>query len=206
MHARFVSIGLPIALVLLTLGTGMHVAVMPGSADRGVGVTVGEMTVQTVLTPGAGYSLPDIGVINTGDEASEYSLTIGYLAEQPQRQPAADWFVFSPERFALEPGASTDVVARLIVPSDAEPGEYFALVKAQTVSRSAGGTSVGVAAATKVSFSVVDSGWFDARVREVNRWLYESEPWIYLLPGVLLLVIVAFKVRRLPFRLRIERH
>lgn len=192
-------------LVLLAVLLLCQATVLLSTADRGVGVTVGEMTVETVLSPGVGYSLPNIGVINSGDEAGEYRISIGYLANQRERRPSADWFVFSPDGFSLEPGHSLDVAGRLIVPSDAEPGEYFALVKAQTVSQTEGGTSVGVAAATKVSFSVESGGWFESRVREVNRWLYESEPWIYLLPASLLLGFAAIKVRRIPFRLRIER-
>jgi hypothetical protein len=181
------------------------VAATVSYADRGVGVSVGEMTVETVLAPGSSYSLPAIAVINTGDEPSDYQISIGYLADQAQQQPRPEWFVFSPRTFSLDPGASTDVVPRLIVPTDAEPGEYFALLKAQTVSRSANGTSVGVAAATKVSFSIESSSWLDAQRRQLDRWLYAWSPWTYLIPAGLLLAFLATKVRRLPFRLKIER-
>ena len=126
-------------------------------------------------------------------------------AHQAQREPGQDWFSFSPQRFTLAPGASADVAGRLVVPSDAEPGEYFALLKAQTVSPSQAGTSVGVAAATKVTFSIEPSSWFDARRREINRWLDDAAPWTYILPGALLIGFLLTKAGKLPFRLRLER-
>jgi hypothetical protein len=78
------------------------------------------------------------------------------------------------------------------------------LLKAQTVSNSEG-SSVGVAAATKLSFTVESSGWLEARARQVNRWLYEGSPWTYLLPAGLLLGFLALKFGRVPFRVRVER-
>lgn len=175
-----------------------------GFADRGVGVSVGEMKVETVLSPGSSYKLPPISVVNTGDEHSDYLVSIGYLVDQQQMQPRADWLEFEPQRFSLDPDVSADVVARLVLPSDAAPGEYFALVKAQTVAQSEG-SSVGVAAATKLSFSVESSGWLESRARQVNRWLYDGSPWTYLLPAALLLGFLALKFGRVPFRVRFER-
>jgi hypothetical protein len=163
------------------------------------------MKVETVLSPGGSYSLPPISVVNTGDEPSAYQVSIGYLVDQPQRQPRSDWFVFQPRRFSLEPGVSAEVVARLVLPPDVAPGDYFALLKAQTVSEGPSGTSLGVAAATKVSFSVESSGWLESRARQVNRWLYDGSPWTYVLPAALLLAFLAVKFGRVPFRVRLER-
>ena len=193
-----------LAVIGSLLAVATLLSTMPGEADRGVGVSTGEMTIETLLSPGASYSLPTIAIINTGDEPSEYRVSIGYLVDQQQRQPREDWFRFEPQSFSLEPGVSADVVARLVLPSDAEPGEYFALLKAQTVSQT-GGTSVGVAAATKVSFSVESSGWLESRARQVNRWLYDGSPWTYILPAGFFLGFLAVKFGRLPFRVRFER-
>jgi hypothetical protein len=175
------------------------------SADSGVGVSTGQMLVRTVMTPGDGYHLPGIKVINTGTEVSEYQLSIGYLEGQPERRPGVDWFSFSPERFSLEPGASRDVIVSIVVPSGAEQGEYFALVKAQTVAGEPGSTSVGVAAATKLLFSVGSASWLEAQWYALNRWLGEAQPWTFIVPAALVLAFLASKAHKLPFRLRVER-
>jgi uncharacterized protein YaiE (UPF0345 family) len=192
-------------LTLALLAAVAALAASPGHADRGVGVSTGEMIVATTMSPGGGYHLPGIKVINTGDEPSEYQLSISYLDGQPGRRPDAGWFSFSPARFSLAPGASRDVIVSIVVPSAAEPGDYFALVKAQTVSDQPGATSVGVAAATKLTFSVGSAGWLEAQWLSLNRRLDDAAPWTYIIPGALLLAFLANRARRLPFRLRIER-
>ena len=50
----------------------------PLYADRGVGVTLGSISIDERLAKGGGYSLPTLGVINTGDEAGEYEVVISY--------------------------------------------------------------------------------------------------------------------------------
>ena len=144
-------------------------------------------------------------MINTGDEVTSYELSIGYLESQQERRPGEAWFSFSPARLSLQPGESHEVAVGIDVPASALPGDYFALLKAQTVAEQTGGTSVGVAAATKLSFSVASSGWLDAQWHRVNRWLDDAAPWTYLLPAALFLAFLALKAGRLPFRLRIER-
>ena len=168
-------------------------------------MNTGALAVETSLEPGKGYFLPKIGVINTGDEVTTYAMSIGFIAGQPERKPDDGWFSFNPQRFTLEPGQSRDIDVSLTVPTGANPGDYFVLVRAGTTSADGGQARVGVAAATKVSFSIESSSWLDAQRRQVDRWLYVWSPWTYLIPAGLLLAFLATKVRRLPFRLKIER-
>jgi len=181
------------------------VLVPSGYTDRGVGISTGEITVATRLAPGAGYALPRISVSNTGDVVTSYELTVTYVEGQRERRPAADWFDFDPRQFALDPGESRSVNIGLTVPRGSEPGDYFALLQAKTVPDLPGTTSVGVAAATKIAFSVGASGWLEAQWRSVNRWLDDAAPWTYVVPGILLLGFLATKAGKLPFRLRVER-
>jgi uncharacterized protein YaiE (UPF0345 family) len=174
-------------------------------ADRGVGISTGEITVANRLAPGGGYALPAISVSNTGDVATTYALTITYVDGQPQLRPALDWFDFDPDRFALEAGESRQVNVAFSVPANAEPGDYFALVQAKTVSDQPGGTTVGVAAATKLRFSVAASGRLEAQLRSINRWLDDAAPWTYVVPAALVLGFLGYKARHLPFSVRIER-
>jgi hypothetical protein len=174
-------------------------------ADKGVGVNVGALDVETPLEPGRGYYLPKIGVINTGDEVTSYTMAIGFVDGQADQRPEAGWFSFTPDRFTLLPGQSRDVDVGVKLPTTAAAGDYFVLVKAQTTSEEGGQARVGIAAATKLSFSVEAAGWLDAQRSRLNRWLYEGSPWTYVLPGALFLVFLAVKFGRLPFRVRLER-
>ena len=194
-------------LLLLSLFVAAATAMAPSIyADRGVGVNVGVIEVADQLSPGGGYHLPELTILNTGDEVTSYDLSIGFIDGQSERRPSEKWFSFSEDGFILEPGASREVTVSIDVPADAQAGEYFALVRAQTVVESpSGGAGVGAAVATKLSFSVESTGWLDAQRHRVNRWIDDAAPWIYLLPAAALLAVLATKAHRLPFRLRVER-
>lgn len=174
-------------------------------ADRGVGVNLGRIEIEEELTPGGAYGLPALGVLNTGDEPGDYEVEVTYLHDQPQRRPPAGWFELQPRRFFLDAGETRTVDVRLTLPTGAEPGDYFAFLEAHPVADGEGVT-VGVAAATKVSFSVKPSSWLQAQRVQLNRWIDESQPWSYLaaasILGGLLLVVARRYVR---FRLPVER-
>ena len=60
----------PLALVLAFFSCTL------AFASIGVGVGTGKIELDEILRPGLDYSLPPITVINTGDEASEFILTV----------------------------------------------------------------------------------------------------------------------------------
>jgi hypothetical protein len=188
-------------LALAFLGT------QGAAADRGVGINLSRIEVANDLVQGGGYSLPDFAVINTGDEPAEYEVTIGFVSGQTQRRPDAGWFEFQPRRFSLEPGEQQDVTLRLVLPSGADTGDYFAQVQAQIVTEGTG-NSVGVAAAAPLLFTVESSSWWAALRLEVSRFLRDMEPWSYLVEGLLIVTVVSYLVIRYsPYRprLRFER-
>ena len=67
---------------MLALIVGMVWLQMPVHADRGVGVSLGSISIDEVLRPGGSYGLPVLGVLNSGDEASEYLVTVSYDEQQ----------------------------------------------------------------------------------------------------------------------------
>ena len=174
-------------------------------ADRGVGVNLGRIAIEDKLSPGGGYNLPTLGVINTGGEPGNYEVVISYVQDQKEMRPPASWFDFQPQRFFLEAGQTQSVRIRLTLPTGADPGDYFAFIEAHPIAESAGVT-VGVAAATRLSFTVKPANWLEAQRVRLNRFIDENEPWSYVVPGAILAALVLLFTRRFfRIRLRVER-
>lgn len=124
-------------------------------ASIGVGVSTGKIQVTENLYPGTIYSLPNLTVINTGDEPSDYAVGISYMEKQPELKPDVKWFTFSPEKFHLDPGKAQVVTIKLSLPLNAVPGDYFTFVEGfPSKNDNSGGTTVGIAAAAKLYFTV----------------------------------------------------
>ncbi len=192
------------ALFLLAMLTGL----VPGTvwAQAGVGVNVGKIQVDEDLAPGGTYHLPSVGVINTGHDASDYSVSISYLADQEQLRPPEEWFSFSPAVFFLEPGETQTVAMRLDIPITARPGDYFALVQASPVVADAPGVVIGVAAATKLSFTVRASNPFLASALWAYYRVSDAAPYSYITAGLLVLLVLGyFGRRRFRIQIRVER-
>jgi hypothetical protein len=169
----------------------------PSQADRGVGVTLGAVAFDEPLARGGGYDLPAFGVLNTGDESGVFEVVITYLQDQTQFEPAVSWFSIAPKRFSLDPRQIRNVDIRLMVPTDAKPGDYFAFIEAHSVSQSEGVT-IGAAAAAKLSFTIKPSSWLEAQIVAINRRIDDLEPWSYLVPiAVLALLLIALASRHL---------
>jgi hypothetical protein len=179
--------------------------VSSSSADVGVGVSLGRIEITDQLVAGRDYRLPALGVLNTGDEPGTYEVAITYRADQQQRRPSEKWFDLEPQRFHLEAGTSQNVEVRLVLPDGTDPGDYFAYLEARPVNAGSG-VRVGVAAATRVTFTVKPSSWWQAQQIKINRWLDESEPWSYIIPGSLVGGLLFMKLsRHVRFRSPIER-
>ena len=191
----------------LALGLALVAALLAGSssagADVGVGVNLGRIEVDDRLSPGGRYNLPTLGVINTGDEPGDYEVVISYVADQEEKRPPEGWFEFKPQRFFLEPGETQAVDIRISLPSGADPDDYFALIEAHPVSTQEGVT-IGVAAATKLTFTVKPSSQFSAWLLQIRNFFEDNSPFSIVLPPTLAgLLLVYLLARR--FRLRIER-
>ena len=144
----------------------------------GVGVGTGKIQVEDQLKPGIIYELPSFNVINTGDEASDYAISIEYHEQQPELKPVREWFTFSPQEFYLEPGEIKSVDMKLNLPVSMEPGNYFAYIEAHPVKKSqTGDTSINIAAASKLYFTVVPANIFSGMYYKVLSFWRVYAPW-----------------------------
>lgn len=169
----------------------------PSSATVGVGVGAGKITLQAPVAPGGVYQLPPIPVLNTGDEPSDYGMSVEFNETQPQLKPVRDWFSFSPTLFRLEPKASQIVSITLTLPLKTVPGEYFVYLEAHPVKVDVSGvTAVNIAAATKLSFTVKPANIFQGAYYRVASFVARYSPWSYVVLGVLAAAILLVILRR----------
>lgn len=197
---RIVRLGLITALVSLIVLCSPS----PAYAQIGVGVNLGKISVDKPLSPGGTYHLPSVSVINTGEEASDYEVEVTYHYEQKELRPPADWVKFDPKTFHLEPGESQPVAITLSIPVRAEPGDYFAYIEAHPIVKEEG-VAIGVAAATKLYFTVKPSNIFTAIWHRIKSFFETNAPISYIIPGVVGLILVFFLSRRfVRVRVRVE--
>lgn len=182
-------------LILLSLFLFLPSVVL---GSIGVGVGTGKIVVDEILKPGLSYTLPPITVFNTGDEPSEYYLSIDYSPREEKLKPLLEWFSFSPDSFFLEPEESKVVRVAVNIPTrNVEPGEYFAFVTAQPRSeKDYAGASVGVAAATKLYFTVESANWFQALGYRIKTIYMMYHPWNTIVLSFLLLIFLLNYLRK----------
>ena len=82
-----------------------------------------------------------------------------------------------------------------MVPTGARPDDYEALIQAEIATEDEG-TTVGAAAAARVSFTVKPSNLLQAWQLETQDFLREKSPWSYLVPGALGLGLVGWWLRK----------
>lgn len=131
-------------------------------ARVGVGVNTAKINIAEVLKSGMHHSLPAITIINTGDEAANYQLSLAFQSGQIELRPNINWFHFDPASINLDPGESAIVNIDLQLPAQAQPGDYFAYLEARPNLNQLndGKTAIGIAAATKLSFTVEPATWW----------------------------------------------
>lgn len=166
-------------------------------ARIGVGVGTGKIQVGEPLKPGLIYTLPSFTVFNSGDEPSEYGVGIQFHENQPEMRPLKEWFNFEPSQFYLEPGQSQVVQIKLTLPvKGVKPGDYFVFLQGFPVKKTtAGGTSVGVAAAAKLYFTVAPANFFAGIYYRIGSFFALYSPWSWVVLGMVLaaILIVLFK-------------
>ncbi|MFH0942999.1 MAG: hypothetical protein V1810_02375 [Candidatus Beckwithbacteria bacterium] len=184
-------------LVLITcLLTAVILFSSTTAANIGVGVNTGKIQVEEKLKAGMIYKLPPITIINTGDEPAEYGTSISFHAEQPELLPKQEWFSFNPDKFHLEPGKAQLVEITINLPIKIEPGNYFAYLEGHPVATmTEGTTTLGVAAASKLYFTVVPANIFYGIYYKLITFWEVYAPWpqrVAIFLGVIL-ALLAFK-------------
>lgn len=183
----------------ILLGLLLLCLVFPGIAYAkiGVGVGTGKIEVKDKLKPGMIYELPLINVINTGDETLDYTVSVAYHQDQPQLRPKAEWLSFSPAKFSLKPAEVQVVKPTLNLPVSTPPGDYFAYLEAHPEQKAqVGGTTIGVAAAAKLYFTVAPANLvLGAYYKAASFWKVYS-PWPQRALGALVIIILVLVAKK----------
>jgi hypothetical protein len=188
------------ALVAVLLTPAMAFA-----AHVGVGVNLGKIDITDKVVPGGIYKLPSVGVVNTGDTVTNYKVTVVGMFQPNQKQPDPAWFQFTPATFSLKPGETQQVGGQMTIPLKAQPGSYFGFIQAQPVVKTSG-VSLGVAAATKLTFMLSPSNWFAAMLFRLQELAAIYSPWSYIVIALIVLLAIAIPVqRRYKFSLGVQR-
>lgn len=189
----------------LLAGCALFLVAAPAFAATGVSVDIGRIEITQALSPGGAYNLPTIGVRNPGTEPTAYVMVANPVQDPARTAPPAGWFEFEPASLTLEPGENRPVSVRIILPADARPGDYIALVGAQ-IATQGGGATVGAAAAARTTFTVQPASSLQAIAVWLERVFTDLLPVSALVPA---LAIGGFGLwlvrRRFAFGLRIER-
>lgn len=164
-------------------------------AKIGVGVGLGKIQIDEQLSPGGIYKLPALPVLNTGDEDGQYEVEVTYLSGQEEMRPSQEWFRFSPQRFSLTAGSSQTVAVTLTLPVSARPGNYFAFLEAHPIQEGEGVT-IGVAAATKLNFTVKPAGILGAAIERIRSLIEANKTVAYTLAGVVAAGTIFYLARR----------
>jgi len=167
-------------------------------AKIGVGVGIGKIYVDQPLKSGLIYTLPTFVLVNTGDEPSEYGVQIVFHENQKEMRPAKEWFKFEPSQFYLEPGQSQLVQIKLTLPiMGAKPGDYFAFLQGRPLQKTESGmTSVGVAAATKLYFTVAPANIFVGIYYRIASLATLYSPWSYVVSAIVIAALLIAILRR----------
>jgi len=169
------------------------------AASIGVGIQVGPVRLAGIAHAGQTYDLPPVYVVNTGTEPETVRLDVQRLSKGKGRDVPKSWFKPGQTDVHLDAKQSASIPVQIVVPADAKPGPYFSDVVAHgSAAIEAGQTTLGVAAATKLQFTVgkaVPAGFW-SRVPSPLAWA----------GGIIVLAGGGFLLaRRSGFRLRIER-
>ena len=189
--------------VILILGLLLFAVFLTGPvlvlAKIGVGVGIGKIQVDQPLKSGLIYTLPTFVLVNTGDEPSEYGVQIVFHENQKEMRPDKEWFKFEPSQFYLEPNQSQLVQIKLTLPiKGARPGDYFAFLQGFPIAKTAvaGQTSVGIAAATKLYFTVAPANIFVGIYYRLASLFNLYSPWSYVVLAIVIAALLVVILRR----------
>lgn len=174
-------------------------------ARLGVGVGTGKIEVDEKLMPGMRYELPDLSVLNTGDESSYYEVKTAYHTGQEQIIPDKEWFEFNPREFHLDPGEGKQVKVTLNLSVKAMPGDYFVYLEGRPIiNNEEGKTSIGIAAAAKLYFTVAPANILQGIYYKVLAFWIHNQPWTNIAAGVVA-VLVMLRFIKNNFNIQVQR-
>jgi len=188
------------AIATLPMAGFLVLAFPAAAADSiGVGIQVGPVRLAGIAHAGQTYDLPPVYVVNTGTEPETVRLEVQRLSRGTGRDVPKSWFKPGQTDVHLDPKQSATIPVQLVVPADATLGPYFSDVVAHgSASIEAGQATLGVAAATKLQFTV-------GKAVPAGFWSSLPSPLVWA-GGIIVLAGGGFWLaRRAGFRLRLER-
>lgn len=168
-------------------------------AGVGVGVGTGKITVEQPLKAGGIYNIPSLVIFNTGDEVSDYGVSLMFENGQSELRPELTWFSFSPNQITLGPTKGAEIKIKLTLPTKIAPGKYFAYLTAKPVAATTangGGAVIGVAAATKLNFMVEPASRLQGMLFRLMNLVRIYKTGIYIFIGVAAAIIVILTIRK----------
>jgi hypothetical protein len=190
---RLLAVPLAVLVALVALASFTQ----RSDASVGVGVQAGPVRLGSMALRGERYSLP-LYVVNTGTEAEAVSMRVERLGRGAGRAVPPSWIQFAGPAVQLAPGKAARLSLELAVPGGAKPGEYLSdIVVTGSAAGQTGTANLGVAAVTKLEFSVSSAPAPGTRSFPVWIW--------WVISGLLLLTLAVFGVRRSGLRIRVER-
>lgn len=195
MHGRWLTLPLAVAAALVALATFAQ----SSDASIGVGVQVSPVRLETLAHRGESYPLPPVYVVNTGTQAEAINVRVERLSHGPGLVVPPSWVSMTGPAVQLAPGHSARIPLQLAVPGRARPGGYMSdVVVTGSPGGAAGMAQIGVAAVTKLEFSV------SSAPPQGHPGLISSGMW-WVLTGLLAAVAVILGARRFGVRIIVER-
>jgi len=145
-------------------------------ASIGVGTDTGRIKVDNELVAGGTYPLPTFRVGNTGSESMGYVLKVAPY-KGGITVPAA-WVTFEPDVAFLKAEEWVEVKATLVVPADAAPGHYTALLAASPkLPDGMSSAKVNVGAGPRLEVDVIAGSPTSATIWKLKQWFARTMPW-----------------------------
>lgn len=190
-----------LALPLAVLGAFAVSSIFDPAAQAsiGIGVQATPVSLGNVANAGGSYELPPLYVLDTATQAEEITVRVVRLSNGTGRAVPPSWVRATGPGVQLAPRQSARIPLQLVVPNGAKAGRYLSdIVVTGSAVISAGRANFGVAAATKLEFSVAPGsppGWWPFG----PSWMW----WTAI--GLLVLALAVTGARRSGVRIRIER-
>jgi len=142
----------------------------------GVGTDTGVIKVDNELVAGGTYALPTFRVGNTGSDSMGYVMKVAPY-KGGITVPAA-WVTFEPDVAFLKAEEWVEIQATLVVPADAAPGHYTALLAASPkLPDGMSSAKVNVGAGPRLEVDVIAASPASATVWKLRQWFAKTMPW-----------------------------
>ena len=196
MHLRrrlALPLAVPVAFAVFSI------FVPAAQASVGVGVQTTPVSLGIVAHAGGSYALPPVYVLDTGTQAEKITVRVVRLSKGTGRAVPPSWVRATGPGVQLAPHQSARIPLELAVPGGAKAGRYLSdIVVTGSAVISAGRANLGVAAATKLEFSVAPGS-------PPGLWPFGPSWMWWTAIGLLVLALAVTTARRSGVRIRIER-